>query len=66
MKNAYLPENSPCDPDLMIDILAQGNQRMRAEAQETILLVCEAMGLPSYAYVKAAQESEPIRGLAFV
>ncbi len=54
------------DPDLVNNILAQGTQRMRAEAQETILLVREAMGLPSYAYAKALQGSEPVRGLAFV
>jgi len=54
------------DPDLVNDILAQGNQRMRSEAHETILMVREAMELPSYAYAKALQAIEPVRGLALV
>jgi len=54
------------DPDLVNVILAQGTQRMSAEAQETILQVRAAMGLPSYAYVKAPQGIESVRGLALV
>ncbi|MBC8504626.1 MAG: tryptophan--tRNA ligase [Anaerolineales bacterium] len=54
------------DPDLVNDVLAHGIHRMRLEAQETILMVREAMDLPSYAYAKALQGVEPVRGLALV
>ena len=54
------------DPDFVNDILAHGVQRMRQEAQETILMVREAMDLPSYAYAKALQGIEAVRGLALV
>jgi len=54
------------DPDLVNDILAHGIHRMRQEAQETILMVREAMDLPSYAYAKALRGIEPVRGLALV
>jgi len=54
------------DPDLVNQVLAQGINQMRCEAQETILMVREAMELPSYAYAKALQEIEPVRGLALV
>ncbi len=54
------------DPDLVNDILSQGTHRMRADAQETIFLVREAMGLPSYAFTKTTPGIEPVRGLALV
>ena len=37
-------------PGLVEDILSQGTRRMRAEAEETMTLVREAMGLASISF----------------
>jgi tryptophanyl-tRNA synthetase len=61
------------DPDLIRDILALGEKRMKSQAQETIQLVRESMGL-TYKLIlevnkNGSDEKEnvvPIQGLAFV
>ena len=59
------------EPDLVLDILREGAGRMRAEANETLALVRENMGLDHYHRLVAnpATEYEPTRalsGLAFL
>jgi tryptophanyl-tRNA synthetase len=62
------------DPDMVNDILAQGTQQARLQAQETIMRVRASMGITSYLYseVKSnktaypSQKSTPVQGLAFV
>jgi len=60
------------DPDLVSDILALGNRRMRVEARETLTIVREAMGLLQYTFTEVYQNpfttatTVPVEGLAFV
>ena len=61
------------DPDLVPEILVQGNGRMKMEAEETLQLVREAMGLSQNTYVEVtrnqpslSEQSIPVKGLAFV
>ena len=58
-------------PDLVLDILSEGSKRMRAESEETLALVREAMGLQQYRKfsIQSRIQKEPadvLSGLAFL
>jgi tryptophanyl-tRNA synthetase len=62
------------DPDMVNDILNQGTHQARLQAQETIGMVREAMGITNYFYTNSHTHdltysehlSAPTKGLAFV
>ncbi len=61
------------DPDLVNDILAQGSQLARIEAEKTMALVHEAMGIVNYLSTEVSRSTKtyksqdtPQQGLAFV
>lgn len=55
-------------PDLVEGILGQGTRKMRSEAAETMVLVREAMHLPTFDLGSKSQESSKsaLQGLAFI
>jgi len=52
-------------PDLVREILAAGNARMREESEETMALVREAMGLPSLESLPTSGGGAPPPGLVY-